>query len=326
MNFTPQRNELISPSFQPDRRVSPYSDELIRNYMRYLQGKRLPKGLNVPSVNLGSWLDGPKFRGPTPESIKILVSANAAPACISPHIRIEEAYGRAYEALRHYVPRSIECLDPMKHYLYPGKDLPFKVFNQLDRELFRSVLKGNVHLAWSSNIPPNVNAVTFRKGYIQKPRISIRLAESLLEGGNNVEILAVLVHQMIHAYYLQCCGFQNGDNKDSGYDLGHGFEFEGLLRSIESRLPKGISRYLRDLRPHHKGSPREQSLKSHRNKHQTGGSNCVHAPDYSSPEQEVDCKQWCHQARAIAASLEDSQKSIAKGESSKPSKNSQFDG
>lgn len=187
-----------------------------------------------PTQPLGSWLDGLPNPEPDLDSILVLKNATAQPACSSLHLSTEEAFGRAYQAIEHYQRTKVACLAPGKRNMYPTQNLPFMVFDQLDREMFRSVLKGNVHLTWSVPLPSGIYATTRKADPIKWPRITIMLSKSLSEAPRS-EVLRTLVHQMMHAYFLQCCGYQTQGGGSDGHDLCHGPEFRALLLTIGRR-------------------------------------------------------------------------------------------
>lgn len=190
--------------------------------------------LAVPTQHLGSWLDGHSHPEPDPHSILLLKDADAQPACSNLHLSTEEAFGRAFQAIEKYQRTRFVCLAPGKRHIYPTHKLPFLVFDQLDREIFRSVLKGNVHLRWSAELPNGIYATTRKPDPGDIPRITIFLSKFLAEAGR-VDIFCTLVHQMIHAYFLQCCGYQTQDGRGRGHDLCHGPEFRALLVTIGNR-------------------------------------------------------------------------------------------
>ena len=217
------------------------------------------------------------------------------------------------------------CLETGKRRLYPNDELPFMVFNQLDEELFRSVLRGNVYLAWSSRLSYYRKAITFKQGKNQNPknpRITIKLSTRLRDEGDRMEVVATLIHQMIHAYYLQCCGFQDNDVQKPGYNLGHGFEFQGLLDVIAKSVGKCWpndefrNRHGLTLRYNRRtlGGPFENH---HRVRQHIGGSDCVNV---SSNISHTKCKEWCQVALATTNSLADQRKLAIKGKKKKETK------
>lgn len=203
---------------------------------------------NGSTQPLGSWLDGLPHPEPDPESIWVLKNEAAQPACSNLHLSTEEAFGWAHQAIQDYRRSKFVCLAPGKRNMYPARKLPFMVFDQLDRELFRSVLKGNVHLKWSVHLPDGIYAKTFKADPKKGSRITIVLSE-LLSEAPRVEILCTLVHQMMHAYFLQCCGYKTHDGGAGGHDLCHGPEFRALLLTIGHRCSLNGRQLTSDLSP-----------------------------------------------------------------------------
>lgn len=119
-------------------------------------------------------------------------------------------------------------------------ELPFVIFNEIDQTLFSKILKGNVVLKWSS-LPNSLPGMTTKPGG-KHPRITIELSNKFLyrdgvykEDGRG-HIVATLLHQMVHAYLLQCCDYKNPDTAGSQHDLGHGREFSTIINLIHKRL------------------------------------------------------------------------------------------
>ena len=97
-----------------------------------------------------------------------------------------------------------------------GKLAPFLIFDSLDRELFQGKLNGMVYLKWrplSDNAPGVTNAPD-----VKDPRICIELNSRPFEerGASLDELLDALIHQMIHAYFLVCCGKQGKSTEQDG--------------------------------------------------------------------------------------------------------------
>lgn len=304
-NLPPWQSQKPLTPFRPNTTGYP---QAIDPYCDCAQCKQ---GLQKFRPSYGSWLDGPNVQEPSLESIKILKSKTIEPAVRCPRIKTEEAYYLAYQALQVYKKKIIKWLDPKMNLFYSRKELPFSIFDRLDKELFRSVLTRNVYLEWSPRLSPYRNAMTFRRDHHGCPRIAIKLAESL-QAGSREEIIGTLIHQMIHAYFLQCCGFRNKtlQASGSGYDLEHGFEFQALLRSIEKVCPQDASPYLWDLKSHDRRPLGSRSVKPHPI---IGASNCVDC--YKSRVDKIDVKQWCQDAIAIAKSLIDTHENGSKKES-----------
>ena len=264
---------------------------------------------------LGSWLDGSRASAPTKEVVQNLIDKNASPAQPSLGLTDQEAYGLAHEALENYRRRRVACLAPEKRDLYSRKELPKMVFDQLDKELFRSVLKGNVLLrkvCWRA-LPYNIHAMTTRADPQRNSRITITLSENLLSQGSRMQILVTLVHQMIHAYYLQCCGYRHKNQDASGHDLGHGLEFNALLSLISERC--SLTGYRRSVHLWKFPSPgdaipthRQVMLGAHEPKLSAGDSNCYRHCRSLTPIDEIDCNNWRNKALGIFRSLEESRR------------------
>jgi len=186
----------------------------------------------------GSWIDGPNRPTPTTAALRRLQDKRAAPQSKPSRLDLEEAFGLIHEALESTHITTIPCLGRSSdtESRFSARDLPFMVFDDLDRKLFRSTLKGNVHLTWA-NLPQGVRGRTSRPGLRGRPRITIKL--SLRVAKDRAATLGVLLHQMIHAYYLQSCGHKNKGVVGKGHDLRHKEEYENLRRSIKEHFLPG---------------------------------------------------------------------------------------
>ncbi|MCJ1379952.1 hypothetical protein MMC17_003055 [Xylographa soralifera] len=111
---------------------------------------------------------------------------------------------------------------------------PFDVFNNIDQALFSGVLKGNVFLKWEF-LQRGICGRTSRAGFAASPRISIELSDNLRRGPTSL-ILEALVHQMLHAYLLQCCGSREPNVEANGHDLAHDLEYSTLAYLIQKFL------------------------------------------------------------------------------------------
>ena len=188
----------------------------------------------------GSWINGPDCPVPSTALLRQLQDKRAAPQCSASCMELGEAFGLAHEASGNDKITKIPCLDKtLKQEVYYAKlDLPFMVFDDLDKKLFRAVLKGNVYLTWA-RLPTGSHARTSRPNLHGRPRITIELNWHLSR--NRAATLGVLLHQMIHAYYLQCCGHKNKGVVGRGHDLRHKEEFYNLRRSIREHFLPGES-------------------------------------------------------------------------------------
>lgn len=189
-----------------------------------------------PQRTQGSWLDGPSQPGPTEEELTVLRDRAIAPAKGPLRLEPEVATKLLITGLRDtgYLRVNVQALEPSTKHLFSCAELPFKVFNQLDREIFRSTLKDNVHLT-IARLPQCYPGVTYRHG-LMRPRITVRLSQDLVDRGSHARLLAALLHQMIHAYLLQCCGHRNVGVKAVGYDLSHDHCFSSILYAIQYRF------------------------------------------------------------------------------------------
>ncbi|KAL9622441.1 MAG: hypothetical protein Q9204_008025, partial [Flavoplaca sp. TL-2023a] len=218
----------------------------------------------------------------------------------------EEAYTLVHQALQGHVRARISCLDSRRMMTTREKEeLPFKVFNEIDREYFRATLKGNVSICWS-RLRKGVYAQTKRADVEGNPRIQIDLSPMLGEYGHRSDILAALVHQMIHAYYLQCCRHNDKENSGTGHVLGHGLAFLALRKCIIEHcwpLQEILSRPL--LAPYLAGRRRLGHSNVDDGKRSPGVSYCAHFKDRYNT---VDVQDWRNTAVAKTGSLQDLRK------------------
>ncbi|MCJ1283953.1 hypothetical protein MMC26_003284 [Xylographa opegraphella] len=111
---------------------------------------------------------------------------------------------------------------------------PFDVFDHIDQALFSGVLKGNVFLKWEF-LRRGTCGRTSRAGFAASPRISLGLSDDLQRGPPAL-ILEALVHQMLHAYLIQCCGYREPNAEMNGHDLAHDLEYCTLAYLIQKFL------------------------------------------------------------------------------------------
>ncbi|PSN66477.1 hypothetical protein BS50DRAFT_677674 [Corynespora cassiicola Philippines] len=118
-----------------------------------------------------------------------------------------------------------------------ARDIPYRLFNSLDDALFDGHLKNAVYLGITS-LGPDVSGATHTRGWALSPnikRISIMLNGDVLSTSR--DILGILIHQMIHAYFLVACGPQ--DEKETAYGrLSHGLPFGKLMSTIRKLADK----------------------------------------------------------------------------------------
>lgn len=188
----------------------------------------------------GSWINGPDYPGPNTTLLRQLQDKRAAPQSSASSMELREAFGLAHEALGNDKITTIPCLGrtSQQEVYYAKLNLPFMVFDDLDTMLFRSMLRGNVYLTWA-NLPTGLYARTSRPNLHGRPRITIEL--NLHLNRDRATVIGVLLHQMIHAYYLQCCGHKNKGVIVKGHDLRHREEFCNLRRSIREYFLPGIA-------------------------------------------------------------------------------------
>lgn len=111
----------------------------------------------------------------------------------------------------------------------------YLIFDVLDATIFGQKLKGMVYLMWIMQpncSPGKTSAPNVVPGI---PRICIQLNSALFDDGlgDIDELLEVLIHQMIHAYFLVCCGAQRRGDKVDGR-LEDGKHFAVILMAVRS--------------------------------------------------------------------------------------------
>jgi hypothetical protein len=134
------------------------------------------------------------------------------------------------------------------------QEIPYRVFNKLDEVLFAGHLKNAVFLDISS-LGTDVSGATYTHRLGPNPdvkRISIILNVDALEYAKAKDVVAVLIHHMIHAYLLVACGGQKEDEVDYGR-LDHGVHFGKIMLTIK-KLSAVHGRELSPLNYGH-GSP-----------------------------------------------------------------------
>ena len=175
------------------------------------------------------WLRGCPENAPSPDDLELLQDPNSNPAKKSHNLSGFEAMKLLLSAdltveQHHQRQRSYQ-----KHEL-DIESLPFKVFNDMDACLFRGVLRGNVYLWWSKDLPNDIQGRTTRPGVTSSSRIMIELSRKLSSSGSFHDVLMALVHQMVHAYLLQACGTEGDD------DLQHGMRFSVAIDFIRRKI------------------------------------------------------------------------------------------
>ncbi|KAL9612487.1 MAG: hypothetical protein Q9167_002918 [Letrouitia subvulpina] len=205
---------------------------------RRANGNRtLTRSTEVSTRPTLSWIDGDANNGPSLKDLRELSCCTKQPVRKALELDHDEAFRLARERIKSVKPIRIKCLEYRDIKPYSDrKNLPFFVFNELDKIFFRSTLKGNVSLTLSSDLPLGIYSATFPANSNGNPRISIQISRDFPKYTGRQEVLAALLHQMGHAYYLQCCGFR-GPHQREGHEFGHDEAFYALLKSIQKRLP-----------------------------------------------------------------------------------------
>lgn len=146
------------------------------------------------------------------------------------------------------------------------------LFGNLNKHLFREVLKDTVSFRFSSNLPPDIHGSTSALGALGN-QIVISLNADLIRDPSHLALVASLIHQMSHAYLLVCCGFGDSSAADGRHDLKHGLAFSSIVHTIQDLLVDDARIPLPDLFtcgnpvtrsprvPHH--HPRWKSLHSY---------------------------------------------------------------
>ena len=174
-------------------------------------------------------------RVPPLEAIAEFTDSTVKPPSPAGNDTTERAFLAANDLIKESpLPRG-PSLQLGRNYLYDKWTLPFLMFDELDRTLFCSKLTCNVSLTWA-NVPRGIPGRTFPPG-LKCPRITIELSEKVLLNASKICILTALLHQMIHAYFLQCCGYRTEETRSTGYNLGHGPDFLALKAVISRKLP-----------------------------------------------------------------------------------------
>ncbi|KAL8712178.1 MAG: hypothetical protein Q9220_003612 [cf. Caloplaca sp. 1 TL-2023] len=250
-----------------------------------------------------SWLDGKREPGPTKQNIDVLKSKSISPTSQRLNLTPEQAFAKAEEALKGHVRHQIACMKAQTMTNKMKNLLPYQVFNELDKEFFRSVLKGNVSLGWSA-LPSGTLSRTCCAGHKGNPRIRIELSPLLRRPNcSRRDVFAALIHQMVHAYYLQCCGHRDLGYTDTGHDLAHEQPFQALLKLIEEHcdpLQETLSAKLWTPEKRCRSCERTDQAPT------SGVSSCY---DRINRFNSVDIQDWRNLATATADSLQESPKS-----------------
>jgi hypothetical protein len=113
-------------------------------------------------------------------------------------------------------------------------NIPFQTFDSLNDILFAGRLKDAIYLQFA-DLGPYLSGTTCNPGEgldSRVSRISIFLNSMLHKDAHPDEILASLIHQMIHAYFIVTCGPQLPDETKYGR-LSHGMHFGKIMFTIK---------------------------------------------------------------------------------------------
>ncbi|KAK2789218.1 hypothetical protein FQN52_006310 [Onygenales sp. PD_12] len=144
----------------------------------------------------------------------------------------------ALEALDSHKDSKVKTLKPCPIHGDDSGILLYQVFDTLDKELFRGILKDEVYLRTKSYDTYYHGTTSIPN--IEDSRITITLNVKTAAGIRFEDLLATLIHHMAHAYFLVCCGdaWSSGTDK---YRLDHGLGYSCVLYKImEVFRPKGI--------------------------------------------------------------------------------------
>ncbi|KAF5846241.1 hypothetical protein GGP41_003685 [Bipolaris sorokiniana] len=108
-----------------------------------------------------------------------------------------------------------------------SEEIPFRIFNKLDQALFAVYLNNAVSLG-ISRLNPGISGSTYTRRWRPDPEVK-RI--SIILNQNVRDIVATLIHHMIHAYSLVACGEQKENEMDSGR-LKHGLHFDRIMLAI----------------------------------------------------------------------------------------------
>lgn len=137
---------------------------------------------------------------------------------------------------RHLIGSQPEVADAIDHVRELGTvspKTPYYIFNYLDKAIFGGKLQDMVYLRWrsQSSCSPGTTSAPNVEGI---PRICVELNKTPFEddAADIDDLLEALIHQMIHAYFLVCCGAQKKDDYQDGR-LMDGLHFGVILLTIK---------------------------------------------------------------------------------------------
>src|SRR6266536_1777729 len=129
-----------------------------------------------------SWLDGKDKPGPSDNDIAVVRDGKLlSPQTKDLGLKEEEATKLAVDALGNYSRTQFHALYGHDiHDRYTRAEIPFRIFDELDQELFRGVLKNYVHVRWS-DLDHRRFGATNRPGRKDFRRITIALNRRFLD-------------------------------------------------------------------------------------------------------------------------------------------------
>ena len=155
---------------------------------------------------------------------------------------LEYATAWSYKFLVGNQTKVADIIDKIRELEELEASTPYVIFDYLDKALFGGKLKDMVYLRWKSQAS-YAYGTTSAPGVVPGiPRICIDLNREPFEGGDGdlEDLLDAMIHQMIHAFFLVCCGAQPKGAKQDGR-LADGLHFGVLLHTI-----RDISRQCQD--------------------------------------------------------------------------------
>ncbi|KAI7676829.1 hypothetical protein KC319_g4271, partial [Hortaea werneckii] len=127
----------------------------------------------------------------------------------------------------------VDAINHLREIEDVDEETPLIAFDLLDKTLFGHKLDGMVYLKWKT-LPSSSPGITSAPGVVKGiPRVCIELNKLPFEDGDGSmdDLLVVLIHQMIHAYFLITCGAQPKGAEPDGR-LMDGLHFGVLLLTI----------------------------------------------------------------------------------------------
>ena len=182
-----------------------------------------------------AWVHGHTRSLSSQDDLAILRDAGLRPVREPHGFTQEQAIKLALESGKECKSSGKEIRWTMQEQVQNYSELPFLLFNDIDATLFSGVLKGNVYLTWA-RLPHGLSGMTTRPGRGCCPRTTIELSQDLQLVISPEDLVSTLLHQMIHAYLLQCCGHKNVDVAGTGHDLMHKLDFSAIATIMQKRL------------------------------------------------------------------------------------------